>query len=95
MKGTVMSEDTLKVVKTGEFKPELKDGLLYITVEGKSPEDLYGLSAKQLAWGERFMHGMGSAGIETYRTAFPKPAADAKSKPDGNYLVTFRLTPGL
>ena len=87
-------ESGLTVVKAGEYAPVLRDGLVYITVEGKNPEELVGLDAKRLAWGERFMHGMGSAGIETYQAPFPKPAV-GKAKADGRYFVTFRLTPGL
>ena len=87
-----------RVVKTGEFKPELKDGYLYITVEGSTPEDLAGLDAKKLAWGERFLHGFGNAGIEVYRTAFPKPMPkprEGEERPVTTYLITYRLTPGL
>ena len=70
----------MKIIKTGEFKPKIEEGNLFIAVEGDSPAELQGLDAKKLAWNSRFEHGFGNAGIEGWRAPFPLPSKDNGKK---------------
>jgi hypothetical protein len=76
----------LQVVKKGTRKPQVTDGVLYITVQGKSPAELNSLGAKKLAYDERFAHGFGVAGVEAWTGAFMEGE---------NYYRVYRLIPGL
>jgi len=90
---------TLKVVKKGPGKPEIRDGYLFIAVEGPDIPSLEVPAAKRLAFDARRAHGIkdttinfDTAGIEVYHTA--QPVVSPKTGKTLRYRKMFRITPG-
>jgi len=89
----VTASDDVKVVET-----ELRNGKLYITVEGPSFHALQNIKTRTLAYDVRFEHGMGQAGIEVVGVPWPcdangEPLTPSKERAT-RYRAQFRLTPG-
>jgi hypothetical protein len=97
------ADGRLKIVQV-----EWQGGRLLITVEGPTVESVTSMEARQLAYQQRFKHGLANAGLDAFGGPYPYDAAnkkdledhaamvDASQRPgDLVYRCIHRLTPGL
>ena len=92
---------SLKVVKSGKYKPCIEEGKLHVTVTGDSHEELLSPEAKKVAWNYRFdkgcPSGFGNAGVEGISGVNELELSDAKkgAKAKKGLCRAFALTAGL
>jgi hypothetical protein len=78
---------------------EIKNGKLFVTIEGATPDTVHSLRAKNAAYEARFKYGFAQAGMETAGAPWPvdekgNPYTSSKTKPAA-FRALFRFTPTL
>ena len=83
----------MKIVKTGDHKPVEQDGMLLVTIESNTREELDDVASKRLAQTVDKEFNYDNSGIENYGSTFLLPTTKKDAKPV--YGRTYRITKGI